>query len=138
MSHGYHPKRRKPRYRVVMDGRGGLVVEELNPLWLAVFAGKYHPISPSLNDMVACDEFIARRKWEEVSRMNIELVIKEYPMNNVISLRPDPLRRLYELIDSIHDTQLTPEQKLIANEALALLQKIIEAKSLSHSGHSVS
>lgn len=30
-------------------------------------------------------------------------------MNNVIPLRPDPLRNLYELIDTIHDTQPTPE-----------------------------
>lgn len=48
-------------------------------------------------------------------------------MNNVIPLRPDPLRNLYELIDSIHDTQPTPEQKRITDEALALVQKMIEA-----------
>ncbi len=48
-------------------------------------------------------------------------------MSNVIPLRPDPLRNLYELIDSIHDTQPTPEQKRITDEALALVQKMIEA-----------
>lgn len=48
-------------------------------------------------------------------------------MNNVIPLRPDPLRNLYELIDTIHDTNPTPEQKRITDEALALLQKMIEA-----------
>lgn len=50
-------------------------------------------------------------------------------MNNVIPLRPDPLRNLYELIDTIHDTNPTPEQKRITDEALALVQKMIEAKS---------
>lgn len=49
-------------------------------------------------------------------------------MNNVIPLRPDPLRNLYELIDTIHDTNPTPEQKRITDEALALVQKMIEAK----------
>lgn len=48
-------------------------------------------------------------------------------MSNVIPIRPDPLRTLYELIDSIHDTQPTPEQKRIADEALALVQRLIEA-----------
>lgn len=48
-------------------------------------------------------------------------------MNNVIPLRPDPLRNLYELIDTIHDTDPTPEQKRITDEALALVQKMIEA-----------
>lgn len=48
-------------------------------------------------------------------------------MNNVIPLRPDPLRNLYELIDTIHNTNLTPEQKRITDEALALVQKMIEA-----------
>lgn len=48
-------------------------------------------------------------------------------MSNVIPIRPDPLRNLYELIDSIHDTQPTPEQKRITDEALALVQKMIEA-----------
>lgn len=49
-------------------------------------------------------------------------------MNNVIPIRKDPLRNLYELIDSIHDTNPTPETKRIADEALALVQKMIEAK----------
>ncbi|WP_210502003.1 hypothetical protein [Pantoea ananatis] len=48
-------------------------------------------------------------------------------MNNVIPLRPDPLRNLYELIDTINDTNPTPEQKRIVDEALALVQKMIEA-----------
>ncbi len=48
-------------------------------------------------------------------------------MSNVIPLRPDPLRNLYELIDTIHDTNPTPEQKRITDEALALVQKMIEA-----------
>ncbi|WP_289365891.1 hypothetical protein [Pantoea stewartii] len=48
-------------------------------------------------------------------------------MNNVIPLRPDPLRNLYELIDTFHDTNPTPEQKRITDEALALVQKMIEA-----------
>lgn len=48
-------------------------------------------------------------------------------MSNVIPIRPDPLRTLYELIDSIHDTQPTPEQKRIADEALTLVQRLIEA-----------
>ncbi|WP_205950263.1 hypothetical protein [Pantoea stewartii] len=48
-------------------------------------------------------------------------------MNNVIPLRRDPLRNLYELIDTIHDTNPTPEQKRITDEALALVQKMIEA-----------
>ncbi|WP_275268725.1 hypothetical protein [Pantoea ananatis] len=49
-------------------------------------------------------------------------------MNNVIPLRPDPLHNLYELIDTIHDTNPTSEQKRITDEALALVQKMIEAK----------
>lgn len=51
-------------------------------------------------------------------------------MSNVIPLRPDPLRNLYELIDSIHDTNPTPDTKRIADEALALVQKMIEAREL--------
>ncbi|MGG6193027.1 hypothetical protein ACQV2B_02870 [Pantoea allii] len=47
-------------------------------------------------------------------------------MSNVIQLRPDQLRNLYELIDTIHDTNPTPEQKRITDEALALVQKMIE------------
>lgn len=53
----------------------------------------------------------------------------ENQMNNVFPLRPDPLRNLYELIDSIHDTNPTPETKRIADEALALVQKMIEARN---------
>jgi len=49
-------------------------------------------------------------------------------MNNVIPLRPDPLRNLHELIDTIHDTNPTPEQKRITDEALALVQKMIEIR----------
>ena len=52
-------------------------------------------------------------------------------MNNVIPLRPDPLRNLYELIDTIHDTNPTPEQKRITDEALALVQKMIEVRQAS-------
>lgn len=48
-------------------------------------------------------------------------------MNNVIPLRPDPLRNLYELIDKLNDTELTISQQSITDEALALVQKIIEA-----------
>ena len=48
-------------------------------------------------------------------------------MGSVVHLRPDPLRNLYELIDTIHDTNPTPEQKRITDEALALVQKMIEA-----------
>lgn len=49
-------------------------------------------------------------------------------MSNVIPLRRDPLRNLYELIDTIHDTNPTPEQKRITDEALALVQKMIEVR----------
>ncbi len=48
-------------------------------------------------------------------------------MNNVIPLRPDPLRNLYELIDKLKDTELTISQQSITDEALALVQKMIEA-----------
>jgi hypothetical protein len=48
-------------------------------------------------------------------------------MNNVIPLRPDPLRNLYELIDKLNDTELTISQQSITDEALALVQKMIEA-----------
>lgn len=54
-------------------------------------------------------------------------------MNNVIPLRPDPLRNLYELIDTIHDTKPTPEQKRITDEALELVQKMIEARESNYS-----
>jgi hypothetical protein len=50
-------------------------------------------------------------------------------MTNVIQLHPDPLRNLYELIDSIHDTNPPPETKRITDEALALVQKMIEARN---------
>lgn len=49
-------------------------------------------------------------------------------MSNVIPLRPDPLRNLYQLIDSIHDTNPSPETERITDEALALVQNMIEAK----------
>ncbi len=48
-------------------------------------------------------------------------------MNNVISIRPDPLRNLFETIDQYNDTEQSPEQKRITDEALALVQKMIEA-----------
>lgn len=48
-------------------------------------------------------------------------------MNNVIPLRPDPLRNLFETIDQYNDTEQSPEQKRITDEALALVQKMIEA-----------
>ncbi|WP_432372804.1 hypothetical protein ACRPHP_07190 [Pantoea allii] len=54
-------------------------------------------------------------------------------MNNVISLRPDPLRNLYELIDKIHDTNPTPEQKRITDEALSLVQQMIEDRESNYS-----
>ena len=47
-------------------------------------------------------------------------------MNNVIPLRPDPLRNLYQLIDSIHNTNPSPETERITDEALALVEKMIE------------
>lgn len=49
-------------------------------------------------------------------------------MSNVIPLRPDPLRNLYELIDKLNDTELKISQQSITDEALALVQKMIEAK----------
>ena len=49
-------------------------------------------------------------------------------MSNVIPLRPDPLRNLYQLIDSIHDTNPTPETERITDEALSLVEKMIEAR----------
>jgi len=49
-------------------------------------------------------------------------------MNNVIPLRPDPLRNLFETIDKFNDTDLSPEQKRITDEALALVQKMIESR----------
>lgn len=54
-------------------------------------------------------------------------------MSNVTPLRPDPLSNLYELIDTIHDTSPTPEQKRITDEALALVQKMIEARESNYS-----
>lgn len=49
-------------------------------------------------------------------------------MNNVIPIRRDPLRTLFETIDQYNDTDQSPEQKRITDEALALVQKMIEAK----------
>lgn len=49
-------------------------------------------------------------------------------MSNVIPLRPDPFRTLFETIDQYNDTDQSPEQKRITDEALALVQKMIEAK----------
>lgn len=48
-------------------------------------------------------------------------------MSNVIPLRREPLRNLFETIDKFNDTELSPEQKRITDEALALVQKMIEA-----------
>ena len=44
------------------------------------------------------------------------------------SFKARPLRNLYEFIGIIHDTNPIPEQKRIADEALALVQRMIEAK----------
>lgn len=49
-------------------------------------------------------------------------------MSNVIPIRPDPFRTLFETIDQYNDTDQSPEQKRITDEALALVQKMIEAK----------
>lgn len=75
---GYQPKKPDARYRVVIDGRGGLVVEERNPWWLAILFGWYCQVSRPLKDMVACDDFVARRKLEEAGKTNAGLVVKEY------------------------------------------------------------
>lgn len=75
---GYQPERPHVRYRAVMDGRGGLVVEERNPWWLAIFCGRYTAISRSLKDHAACDDFVARRKLEDAGKTNAGLVVKEY------------------------------------------------------------
>ncbi len=78
MSYGYQPKKPKPKYRVVMDGRGGLIVQERKPFWLALLIGRFYPISASLKDMVACDDFVARKKLKEAGKTNAGLVVKEY------------------------------------------------------------
>ncbi|MDE8556989.1 hypothetical protein [Pantoea vagans] len=78
MSCGYQPVKPVARYRVVMDGKGKLIVQERQPLWLRLFFGLYYPISRPLKDMVACDEFVARKKLEEAGKTNAGLVVKEY------------------------------------------------------------
>ena len=49
-------------------------------------------------------------------------------MNNVIPIRPDPLRKAFEVIDTLKDTKLSPGQERIADEALSWLQKAIEER----------
>lgn len=78
MSYGYQPVKPVARYRVVRDGKGKLVIQERQPLWLRLFFGLYYPISQPLNDLVACDEFVARKKLEEACKTNAGLVVKEY------------------------------------------------------------
>lgn len=43
--------------------------------------------------------------------------------------KPDNIRKAFELIDSLKDTELSPEQEGIADEALACLQKEIEERN---------
>lgn len=78
MSKGYQPAKPVARYRVVMDGHGKLIVQERQPLWLALIIGRYYPLSQPLKDMVACDDFVARKKLEEAGKTNTGLVVKEY------------------------------------------------------------
>lgn len=46
--------------------------------------------------------------------------------NNVIPFHADPLRKAYELIDSIYDMAPTPEQEAKLDEAIHFLQLAIE------------
>lgn len=78
MSNGYQPKKSVARYRVVMDGRGKLIVQERQPFWWSLILGRYYPISEPLKDLAACDEFVARKKLEEAGLSNTGLVVKEY------------------------------------------------------------
>ena len=78
MISGYQPKKPDARYRVVMDGRGVLVVEERNPWWLAIFCGRYTAISRPLKDQLTCDNFVTRRKLDSAAKTNAGLVVKEY------------------------------------------------------------
>lgn len=71
---------RKAKYRIVMDGKGGLIVEKLFPWWMFPVTGsKYLPISNSLKDEQACDAFVARDRLEEAGKSNFGKVVKEYP-----------------------------------------------------------
>ncbi|MDF2040843.1 MULTISPECIES: hypothetical protein [unclassified Pantoea] len=78
MSYGYQPVKPVARYRVVMDGKGKLIVQERQPLWRRLFCGLYCPVSQPLKDLVTCDEFVARKKLEEAGKTNAGLVVKEY------------------------------------------------------------
>ncbi|MGK3125954.1 hypothetical protein ACCY16_17690 [Candidatus Pantoea formicae] len=56
--------------------------------------------------------------------------------NNVIPIPPDPLRKAYELVDSIYGTSLSPEQTRRLDEAIGYLQKAIEERQdLLHADH---
>jgi len=46
--------------------------------------------------------------------------------NNVIPFHADPLRKAYELIDSIYEMAPTPEQAAKLDEAIRYLQLAIE------------
>lgn len=47
----------------------------------------------------------------------------------IIPLRkPDNLRRAFDLIDSLNDTELSPSQETALDEALTCLQKEIEER----------
>ncbi|WP_313686326.1 hypothetical protein [Pantoea sp.] len=52
-------------------------------------------------------------------------------MTNVIPLLPVLLRQLFELIDSVHDTNPSTEAKRIIDEALLLVQKMIEKRNMT-------
>lgn len=44
-------------------------------------------------------------------------------------LRPDYTRRAFDLIDSLHETELSKSQQEIVEQALCCLEKAIEVKN---------
>lgn len=49
-------------------------------------------------------------------------------MNNVIPLRPDPLRQAYEATDKLNDTKLSPGQQQLVDSIASYLEKAIELR----------
>lgn len=56
--------------------------------------------------------------------------------SNIVRLHTDPLRKAYELVDSIYDMTPTPEQVAMLDKALRYLQQAIEEQhDRQNTGH---
>lgn len=67
------------KYRVVMDGRGGLNVEKLGGWFDYLTTGsKWVPLALGAKDLIQCEDIIKSHKLREAGSTNKGKVVREY------------------------------------------------------------